>query len=150
MSKMGSRDPFEHLKLKLWPKKRSWVKLVVWLLTTKSQESPQFPHVKVACYIPLESSQWGLQLCFRPHFNWRSARKVMGPQSCKSPNYRNFRTPTFESVTKCHLDVGPVANHKVYYKGEGGGFPQLWAMVSLVSSNLPMVRPCTKNVSIMH
>jgi hypothetical protein len=23
----------------------------------------------------------------------------------------------------CHLGVGPVARHKVYYKGEGGGFP---------------------------
>ncbi len=26
-------------------------------------------------------------------------------------------------VTKCHLGVGPVASHKVYYKREGGGFP---------------------------
>jgi hypothetical protein len=25
--------------------------------------------------------------------------------------------------TKSHLDAGPVANHKVYYKGKGGGFP---------------------------
>ncbi len=25
--------------------------------------------------------------------------------------------------TKCHLDVGLVEKHKVYYKGEGGGFP---------------------------
>ncbi len=36
---------------------------------------------------------------------------------------------------KNHLDVGSMANHKVYYKGEGGGFPQVPAMVSLV-------RPC--------
>jgi len=35
--------------------------------------------------------------------------------------------------TKCHLDVGLVERHKVYYKGEGGGFPQVWAVVSLVS-----------------
>jgi len=25
--------------------------------------------------------------------------------------------------TKCHLDVGFVERHKVYYKREGGGFP---------------------------
>jgi len=25
--------------------------------------------------------------------------------------------------TKCHLGVGPVAKHRVYYKGKGGGFP---------------------------
>ncbi len=33
---------------------------------------------------------------------------------------------------KSHLDVGSVASHRVYYKGEGGGFPQVWAVVSLV------------------
>jgi hypothetical protein len=25
--------------------------------------------------------------------------------------------------TKCHLGVGPMAKHRIYYKGEGGGFP---------------------------
>ncbi len=39
--------------------------------------------------------------------------------------------------TKCHLDVGFVEKHKVYYKGEGGGFPQVRAVVNLVSSNYP-------------
>jgi hypothetical protein len=38
---------------------------------------------------------------------------------------------------KNHLDVGFVANHRVYYKGEGGGFPQVRAMVSLVCSCCP-------------
>jgi hypothetical protein len=28
--------------------------------------------------------------------------------------------------------------------GEGGGFPQVWAMVSLVSPELPVACPCTK------
>jgi hypothetical protein len=45
MSKMGSHDPFGHLKHKLWPKERPRVKLSIWLLTTKSQESPWFPCV---------------------------------------------------------------------------------------------------------
>ncbi len=39
------------------------------------------------------------------------------------------------------MDASHVAKHKVYYKGEGGGFPQVWAVVSLVSSSLPMARP---------
>jgi len=34
--------------------------------------------------------------------------------------------------TKSHLDVGPVGNQKIYYKGEGGGFPQVRAIVNLV------------------
>jgi hypothetical protein len=34
--------------------------------------------------------------------------------------------------------------HKVYCMGEGGGFPQVRAMVSLVSPKLPVVHPSTK------
>ncbi len=32
-------------------------------------------------------------------------------------------------LAKWHLDVALVANHIEYYKGEGGGFPQVRAMV---------------------
>jgi len=52
--------------------------------------------------------------------------------------------------TKCHLDVGLVERHKVYYKGEGGGFPQVWAVVNFVSSSLFVVRSNTKSVPTMH
>jgi hypothetical protein len=34
--------------------------------------------------------------------------------------------------------------HRLYYKGEGGGFPQFGAMVGLVNPCLPMARPFTK------
>jgi hypothetical protein len=86
MSKMGSHDSFEHLKHKLWPKEGPEVKLAVWLPTTKSWESTQFPCVQVACHIPLERSRQGLQLFFGLHFNRRSSHKVMGPQTRGSPN----------------------------------------------------------------
>jgi len=33
---------------------------------------------------------------------------------------------------KSHSDVGPVERSRVYYKGEGSGFPQVRAVVSLV------------------
>jgi hypothetical protein len=52
--------------------------------------------------------------------------------------------------TKSYLDVGLVERHIVYYKGEGGGFPQVRAMVSLVSPSLPVVHPNTKGVSTVH
>jgi len=52
--------------------------------------------------------------------------------------------------TKCHLDVGLVERHKVYYKGEGGDFPQVQAMVSLMNPSLPMARLSTKNAPTMH
>ncbi len=48
-------------------------------------------------------------------------------------------------MTKCFLDVGFMEKHKVYYKGEGGGFPQVRAMVSLVSQSLLMARFNTKS-----
>jgi hypothetical protein len=52
--------------------------------------------------------------------------------------------------TKWHLDASPVARHKEYYEGEGGGFPQVRDVVSLVSPCLPVVRPCTKSAPTMH
>jgi len=33
---------------------------------------------------------------------------------------------------KSHLDVSSASSHRVYYKGEGGGFPQVRVVVSLV------------------
>jgi len=48
------------------------------------------------------------------------------------------------------LGAGPIAMHRVYYKGEGGGFPQVQAMVSLMSLCLLMARPCTKGVPATH
>jgi hypothetical protein len=32
----------------------------------------------------------------------------------------------------CHSDVAPAGSCREYYMGEGGGFPQVWAVVSLV------------------
>jgi hypothetical protein len=71
----------------------------------------------------------------------------MGPQSCKSPNFGNFGTPIWDK-TKCHLDVAPEKRRRVYYKGEGGGFPQVWAVMSLVNPSLPMVHPNTKALKL--
>jgi hypothetical protein len=131
MFKMGLHCPFGHLKHKLWPKEGSRVKLPIWLPTTKSRESTQIPYVQIMCNIPLKSSRWGLQFCFGPHCNRRSTHEVMGFQSHGSPNGGNFGTPTWESHDK--KDVAFVERCKVYYKGEGGGSPQVRPMVSLVS-----------------
>jgi len=89
---MNSHDPFGYLKHKLWPKERPWIKLLIWPLTTKSQKLPIFPCVQVVCYIPLESSQQGLQLFFKPHLNERSAHKIIDLQSCRNLNFENFGT----------------------------------------------------------
>ncbi len=75
----------------------------------------------------------------------------MGPQSHERvPTLRISGLPFGSPRTKCHLDVDLVERHIVYYKGEGGGFPQVWAAVSFVSLSLPMARPSTKSVPTMH
>jgi len=38
---------------------------------------------------------------------------------------------------KSHLDVGPMERCRVYYKGKGGGFPQVRAVVSFVCPCCP-------------
>jgi len=48
------------------------------------------------------------------------------------------------------FDVGLVERHKVYYKGEGGGFPQVRAMVSFMNPSLPVAHPSTKSAPTMH
>jgi hypothetical protein len=45
--------------------------------------------------------------------------------------------PLGNPETKCHLGVAFMERHRVYYKEEGGGFPQVRAMASLVSPNCP-------------
>jgi hypothetical protein len=104
---MGSNCSFGHLKQKLWPKEGSGVKLAVWLPTTKSREST--------------SSQ--SEVC---------TQSYGAPKSWESQPWR-FRDSHLGVLgQKNHLDVGLVERCKVYYKGEGGGFPQVRAVVSLV------------------
>jgi len=57
---------------------------------------------------------------------------------------------------KSHLDVGPMGSHIVYYKGEGGGFPQVWAVVNLVSPSclwfilaLKVLQQCTNQCCLV-
>jgi hypothetical protein len=56
------------------------------------------------------------------------------------------RLPLGSPGTKSHLDATPTEWCKVYYMGEGGGFPQVRAVVSLVSPGLPVACLSTKGV----
>jgi hypothetical protein len=53
------------------------------------------------------------------------------------PTWAISGLPLGSPEIKSHLDVGPVERCRVYYKGEGGGFPQVRAVVSLVCLYCP-------------
>ncbi len=76
--------------------------------------------------------------------------KLWAPKVARVPTLGILGLPLGSPETKCHLDVGPMTNHRVYYKGESGGFPQVRAVVSLMNPSLPMVHPSTKSVQTMH
>jgi hypothetical protein len=139
MSKLASHWPFGHLQPKLWAKEGPGVKLAVWLPTTKSRESTSSRRLQRECDTALESSRRELQLWFKPRPDPSSKREVMVPQSLGSPNRDNFGTVSglhLESLgKKSHLNVASVRSCKEYYKGEGGGFPRVQAVVSQVSPN---------------
>jgi hypothetical protein len=113
-------------------------------LTTKSQESPQVPCVQVTCDIPFESFQWGLQLCLNLISIKGLHAKLWAPKVVKVIIVGISGLPLGSPGTKWHLDASLMARHKVYYKGEGGGFPQVRAMVIFVSPCLPVARHYTK------
>jgi hypothetical protein len=124
MSKMGLHDPFGYLKHKLWPKERSGVKFAVLDSTIKNKKSPWFSLYTTYCSKALdEGYNFALDLTSIKGLH----TKLWAPK-LKESQFREF----WDS----NLGVGPVAKHKEYYKGEGGGFPKsgpwwvLWIHVS--------------------
>ncbi len=76
--------------------------------------------------------------------------KSWGPKVMGVPTLAISGLPLRNPGTKCHLDVGLVDRHRVYYKGEGGDFPQVQAVMSFMNPSLPMARPRTKSAQTMH
>jgi hypothetical protein len=80
----------------------------------------------------LERSRRGLQLWFRPRCDqtWKSG--VMNSQSPETPTGTISGLQLGSPGKKNHLDVASVERRREYYMGEGGGFPRVRAVVSLV------------------
>jgi hypothetical protein len=83
----------------------------------------------------LERSQRGLRLWFRPHRDPTLRSGVMVVQSSGSPagtiSGLHFESPG----NLCHSDVASATSRREYYMGEGGGFPQVRAVVNLLCPN---------------
>jgi len=146
MSKMGLHDPFGHLKHKLWPKER---------LEIKSQKSkvgnrPDFLTCRWRATYHRKTLDEGYNFASNLISIEGLHAKLWGPKVTRvltlAISGLSFRSPG----TKCHLDVGLVERHKIYYKGEGGGFSQVQVVVSLMSPSLPMTRLNTKSVPTIH
>ncbi len=74
--------------------------------------------------------------------------KLWNPKVAGIPTLGILRLSFGSPRTKCHLDVGVVERHRIYYKGEGDGFPQVRAVVNLMSLNLLVVRPSTNQLVV--
>ncbi len=61
--------------------------------------------------------------------------KLWGPKVEGVPILAILGLPLWSPETKSHLDAGFVKRHIIYYKREGGGFPQVRAVLNLVSSS---------------
>jgi len=58
--------------------------------------------------------------------------------------------PNWDSWDKMTFGCNPHGYHKEYYKGEGGGLPQVQAVMSPVGMCMPVVHLWTKNAPTMH
>ncbi len=63
--------------------------------------------------------------------------KLCAPKVAGIPVVRISGLSLGSPKTKSHLDVAPVERRRVYYKGEGDGFLQVWAVVSFVCPSWP-------------
>jgi hypothetical protein len=131
---MGSHCSFGHLKHKLWPKEGSGVN---WQFDSQPQKVENRPDLLI-CRGRATYRWKDLNKSYNFALDCTSIRgllaKLWGSKVAKVPTWEISGLPLRNPGTKSHLDVGSVASHKVYYKGEGGGFPQVRAMVSLMCS----------------
>jgi hypothetical protein len=133
MSKMGSHDPFGHLKHKWWLKKRP-----------KVRNHPDFLTCRWCVTYRWKALNKGYNFVWYLISIRGLHTKLWAPKVVKVLVVKISGFPLGNFKTKWHLGVRPMARHKVYYKGEGNGFPQVWVVMSLMSLCLLVVRPCTK------
>jgi len=150
MSKMGSHNPFGYLNISYGQKKGQ---------ESNCQFDPR--PLKVRNNLDFLSCKWHVTYCwifFNEGYNFALDitsigglhRKLWDSKVTRVSILGISRLPFWSPRTKWHLGAGPMARHKEYYKGEGGGFLEVQPIVSLVSRCLPMARLCTNRVPTMH
>jgi len=108
------------------------LKLAVWLPTTKSRELTSSRRRLEECDMALESSRRELQHWFKTRPDSSLGRGAMAVQSSGSPAGTHLGLHFGSPNKMCHSDVASATSRREYYMGEGGGFPGVRAVVSLV------------------
>jgi len=128
---MGSHWPFGHLNHKLWPKEGPKIKLAIWLSTIKSRESTRFLHVQ--CDIPLKSFQRGLQILLQTSSQLEVCTQNYGARKSRESQPWRFRDSHLGVARQKTIWMWASWRGAEYtIRGEGGGFPQVRAVVSLM------------------
>jgi len=135
---------------KLWPKKRSGVKLAVWLPTAKSRALTRFTCVQVAWNIPLESS-------------WQGATNLLQTSSQSEVYTWNYGPPkSWESQLWQFRDshLGVLRQNAIWMRASWRGAQYIirGKVVASLSPGcgescefeLPVAHPSTKSVPTMH
>jgi len=144
MSKMGSHCSFGHLKHKLWSKEGPGVELPVWLPTTKVKNRPDLLSCRGrATYLwkALDESYNFALDCIATR---GLLAKLWGSKIAGVPFGTISGLPFGSPGKNSHLDVASVESCIIYYKGGGGGFPQVRAVVSLVCPCCPWLVPALR------
>jgi hypothetical protein len=138
MFKMGSHCSFGHLKHKLWPKRKVGSQIAnLTLDQKKSGINPIYLAIGGVQHTVeklLMRATTLLYIAFRSEV-WSQSYGVPKSQESHLARFRDSHSGVLGE--KSHLDVSSVANPRIYYKGEGGGFPQVRAVVSLVCPCCP-------------
>jgi hypothetical protein len=136
MSKMGSHCSFEHLKHKLWPKKGRESNCQFDSRPEKVGNRPDLLGYRQRATYHWKALNESYNFAPDRTSIWSLLAKLWG---FKVPGVRAIGisglsrgSPKGVPGEKSHLDVGPVERCRLYYKGEGGGFPQVRAVVNLV------------------
>ncbi len=140
MSKMGSHDPFGHMKRKLWPKEGLGIKLPL-----KVKNHCDFFLCKWHATYRWKACDKGYNFFLNLILVRGFHTKLWAPKIMEIRNFGNFGTPIWKSWNKMTFGCWSHGQaQSMLYNRKGGGFPQVWAVVSFVNPCLPVVCLCTK------
>jgi hypothetical protein len=111
--------------------------------------------LKVGNQLNFGVCRWSATHCWKPFKESYNFALDLIPIESLSKELWSFKVPKVQieivsrpflgsPETKSHSDVGATERQKVYYMGEGGGFPRVWTVVSQVNLELPVACPSTK------